>query len=376
MTFMHLQTVYLSIFSIIFLLIILFKAYNRNEKGLLSYDLFIAILLAAIGLIIIDLLSWAFNGKPGLYNYILNHIFNISIYIVDTFVAALWLMYCHFQIYRDEGNIKRIKIFSVIVIFINAAVTVGSLKTGWFFTIDENNIYQRGTHYWYHVIFGYSFIAYAWAITILNRRKIERDTLTALLFYPLPQIAGGLLQSVYYGLSLSASSMALSILIVYFNIQDRALNYDYLTGAYNRRQMDFYLQQKIKDRKNKAFSAIFIDINDFKLINDNFGHYAGDRALQDIVNILRSSIRDNDFIARYGGDEFLIILDVNQREALQKVIDRINANVDEFNRRGSRKYEISLSMGWDIFNLDEGKTYQDFLKHIDALMYVNKKAAN
>ena len=102
----------------------------------------------------------------------------------------------------------------------------------------------------------------------------------------------------------------LSLLIVYLSMQEYGLNTDYLTGAYNRRQLDNYIRTKIKlSRPESIIGVICVDLNEFKLINDNYGHEAGDKALKTSVAVLRKSLRPNDFIARTGGDEFVILLD-------------------------------------------------------------------
>ena len=104
------------------------------------------------------------------------------------------------------------------------------------------------------------------------------------------------------------------------------------------------------------------------------GHDAGDEALKEAIGIIRKSLRQNDFIARYGGDEFVIIMDIHSREMLERAIGRITTNVDNFNREGLKPYKISFSMGYDIYDTRSQMTSDDFFNHIDLLMYENKKS--
>ncbi|MPN40503.1 Response regulator PleD [bioreactor metagenome] len=167
--------------------------------------------------------------------------------------------------------------------------------------------------------------------------------------------------------------MTLSLLIVYFYIQDVGLNTDYLTGVFNRRLLDYYLQEKIKSStKQKTFSAILIDLDDFKQINDTYGHDAGDKTLQEFVKLLRSGLRSTDFIARFGGDEFYVILDISDKITLEEVVQRIrDAAGGARLSQGIRP--IDFSMGYDIYDSASGMTAEDFKQHIDQLMYDEKK---
>lgn len=121
-----------------------------------------------------------------------------------------------------------------------------------------------------------------------------------------------------------------------------------------------------------SFSAILIDIDNFKKINDVYGHDVGDEALQITAELIRNSLRSNDFIARFGGDEFYMILATSNMTKLKAIIDRISDSVNEFNMRSSKPYKISFSMGYDVYDYKSALNYEDFLKHINLLMYDDK----
>ena len=113
---------------------------------------------------------------------------------------------------------------------------------------------------------------------------------------------------------------------------------DGLTGLYNHRH--FY--QRLSEYSH-PFSLILIDVDDFKKYNDDFGHKAGDKVLQDIANIITDTVRGNDIAARYGGEEFVIILpDIHINEA-KDIAENIRKNVSEHNF-GHRKMTISVGV--------------------------------
>jgi diguanylate cyclase (GGDEF)-like protein len=369
-----LQTYDLSIFSLIILVFILFNAYKRTDKAFIANKIFITFVSYNIIFIIVDIFSWLFNGAQGQIFYILNTGFNLLLFIIEIFAGYLWVAYVDFQIFQNENRIRKMQIPLLIIFLINAVLSIASVFTGWFFTIDKFNIYHRGQLVFIHAILFYLFIIYSIILIILNRKLISKKYYYVLLFFPLPQIVGSILQIIFYGHSLNINGLALSLLLIYLYIQNRALSTDYLTGAYNRRQLDCYLKQKIRNSNpKKSFSAILIDIDYFKQINDNYGHNVGDEALQNTVNIITNCSDDEALIARYGGDEFYIILDIDDKKLLEVQAHKIKNCFAIFNKNMNKPYHLSVCIGYDVYDYKLKQNIDDFLKHIDLLMYEKKK---
>jgi diguanylate cyclase (GGDEF)-like protein len=141
----------------------------------------------------------------------------------------------------------------------------------------------------------------------------------------------------------------------------------------NRLHFQVYIKEKIHNSsEKKTFGAVLIDIDNFKKINDNFGHGTGDEALKDAVQILKSSLRRDDFIARFGGDEFLVVIDVQTLKMLEDTIARIKDKIEIFNAQGTRPYKLGFSLGYDIYNVQTKMNSDDFIDHLDRLMYEDK----
>lgn len=146
---------------------------------------------------------------------------------------------------------------------------------------------------------------------------------------------------------------------------------DALTGIYNRFHFDQIIIEKLAaaERHHKLMALMFIDLDNFKLINDTFGHHIGDLLLKEVASRLKSTLRIEDTVARIGGDEFSIILtDLESVESTsiiaQKVLDTLNV---DFYLEG-HNIRIGASIGIACFPYPE-TTKENFLKHADVAMY-------
>ncbi len=143
---------------------------------------------------------------------------------------------------------------------------------------------------------------------------------------------------------------------------------DYLTGAYNRRFFFEEIQKEINrsQRYKHPFTLAYIDLDDFKVINDRYGHRIGDRLLVMIVHRARSILRKSDLLARLGGDEFILLLPETGRTAAQNAVEKIQiALIDEMRRSG---WDVTLSIG--VLTCSNVQISSDeLIKKADSLMY-------
>lgn len=150
---------------------------------------------------------------------------------------------------------------------------------------------------------------------------------------------------------------------------------DELTGLYNRRYfMEKLSQQKALAERNDAdFVLCYCDLDHFKQINDNFGHHTGDVVLQEFSEILKSSIREVDYAARIGGEEFVCLLVNTDIENAIKVAERIRESIENFNFNDiAPTLNATVSIG--IANFRQFNTIQETLMSADNRMYLAKKS--
>jgi diguanylate cyclase (GGDEF)-like protein len=341
---------------------------------MLEQKLFLALLGFNALLLVLDTLLWLLDGQAGRIFREANLTLTTFYYILNPVPCLLWSLYAFYLVSRNEEKTKRLLVPLLVPLFLHSIVSLLSYTQGYTFFFDENNIYHRGNFYFLTVLICYSYLVFTFFHALLNRKKIERKGFVSILLFAFPPFIGGIVQSLFFGISLVWVCMTVSVLLVFLNTQNSQLYTDYLTGLFNRRQMDNYLREKTKNvEKNKNLAGIMIDINFFKEINDLYGHDVGDQTLKYTGEILRKSLRKEDFISRYGGDEFVAFIEVGNRADLQNAVSRIKENVDNFNQQRVLPYNIDLSIGCDIFDYNSGMTIQQFINYIDILMYKEKK---
>jgi len=147
---------------------------------------------------------------------------------------------------------------------------------------------------------------------------------------------------------------------------------DHLTGLFNRRYMEETLERELlrASRKQLYLGVIMLDVDNFKGINDTFGHAAGDIILQELGNFLLEHIRGEDITSRYGGDEFIIVLPDAPREVtrVRAELIRQNAHLIHFPFEKQIPGPVTLSIGVAAFP-EDGSTSAEILKAADIALY-------
>lgn len=122
---------------------------------------------------------------------------------------------------------------------------------------------------------------------------------------------------------------------------------------------------------DKKIGGIMVDVDDFKSINDRHGHATGDMALRTVSNILKKVFDKDEVIARYGGDEFIVLLNIKKEKELQQQVKNLKKQFDLFNEKKKEAFELEVSVGYDIYTFQDNQE-ESFLYRLDQLMYANK----
>ena len=151
---------------------------------------------------------------------------------------------------------------------------------------------------------------------------------------------------------------------------------DPLSGAFNRRHFHMRLEEELQRSRRHALSLGFlmIDIDDFKGVNDSFGHLAGDAVIRDVAEILRRSVRVFDVCARFGGEEFAIIMPGSVVESAAMVAERIRERIESYRptEYGLEKISLTVSIGLAVSS--PGMSAHDLIDSADRALYLAKRA--
>ena len=253
----------------------------------------------------------------------------------------------------------------MILIFINCFTDI-------LFSINSNNQYQREDGFWLIVILNMTYILASVVVIILaiTRNRGFRSEGKHILLGMLLVALGIVLQLYFWEDSFILLTFLLFMLIVFLRFQNLEMLVDPLTGLGNRRRMQLYIDKLSRKRKGE-FSAIVFDIDDFKDINDLYGHIYGDRVLIVISKILEKSAGNKKITCiRYGGDEFIVI---TPKEEVNEFIAKFKKLLSEFNDHKEFPSKIDVSIGVSEFTVNSEINMEYIINTADKLMYEKKK---
>lgn len=127
-------------------------------------------------------------------------------------------------------------------------------------------------------------------------------------------------------------------------------------------------------RKNLPATLLLFDLDEFKMVNDSYGHAEGDKCLVAFAEQMRSSFRDSDVFARIGGDEFVALLTDTDQQNIATTLERFKQGVDTYNQQAQRGYNLKYSVGHVTFDAVKYASIEELMSAADALMYEQKKA--
>lgn len=171
----------------------------------------------------------------------------------------------------------------------------------------------------------------------------------------------------------SNDSQALEAKLMEFNKKlISQANTDALTGLYNRRKGREYMEELLNTPSDKGFSVCICDIDFFKKVNDNYGHDIGDAVLKALADCFKTEISDNTFIARWGGEEFLIVFANTNGDEACAHLQNIQKKVREI-RIPANGTELSITMTFGLAEYDYNGDIDFILKEADSKLYIGKE---
>ncbi len=339
--------------------------WKRNDR---ENTLFIFMLVLMVINCISEPLAFSITAKPGYAVRTLLFVTDTWTYAANLMASATWVI---FLAYHLTGRINKLH-----VAFINTIVAAGllllfiNLFIPVVFRIDAFNNYSRMPTYFGYLVADFVMMLDSLVTYIYIRLKGRRLRFFFFWVYILPIIPGVIIQTKHYGLSLMCPCMVISLAGLMSTLQNELIFKDKLTGIYNRYYLD-QLGEEVHNDRTAEYTFVMIDINDFKSINDRFGHLTGDQAIIDTADILTKAVGSAGSAIRYAGDEFVVVLSTHNQIDTDIFIANIRKGFEEFNALDHRPYKLNVSMGHSIANLRE-TSMDEIMNHIDRLMYEDK----
>jgi diguanylate cyclase (GGDEF)-like protein len=359
-------------FGASFLFILIFADYrSKYNTDTFQRTLFTRVLVFSFIAIIMDGAFMFLAGREGplvrsaLYAVLSGYYF---FQVAAFYSVALFFDYIAF---KDMPRIRKIGRAVQAIYLAHAFILAANLSGGFYFFIPEGNQLVRGEAYAIRLIISYLPVLFIILDLFLSSSFLEKSQVYLCLFFITLTGTGSALDIILdKGTVLVWPCFSTALLYVYFFIIRGDSKTDGLTGIGNRYSFNEFIDKLVKSNVKNSYTIAMIDVDHFKRINDTLGHAEGDNALRDLASIIKSNIRQSDFAARYGGDEF--VLAARAESDIQRLLDRIRDALRAQNDRNIRPYKIEISYGYDMFIPQSGQSITDFLKRIDSLMYKHK----
>lgn len=370
----------IDIFGMIILLLMLlnFGAKSSRKREFDDF-IFTGMLAFNLALLFSDMFTWILVGLPGEGARSLHILSNTVYYLLQPCMCLLWVLYCEYKLHENTLIIrKRLAVYLIPFLVSAAMVSLNSFQPI-LFSVDANNIYIRGPMFYAFMAVCLGSFVYTTVLTLHsilrrpNRHPQHADPRVFLLVYPLFPLIAVALQAMFFGIAVIWTSSVVSLLIIYFNLQNDQITTDPLTGLNNRRRFEHVMQSRMSNRQaGGILFLLMIDIDKFKDINDRFGHATGDDAIRETATLLMHSVRRSDFIARIGGDEFVVVGERNSRDEVGETVEAIQ-RAQSMPVDSAQPYTISLSIGYSMLHDSMPKTMDEMLAEADQRMYSEKQ---
>jgi diguanylate cyclase (GGDEF)-like protein len=367
----------IDIFAILILAVVLFNNVKNGGLSQIRQRLFRAIIVCDILILAFDIAITALLGAQGMFVHILLGILQCYFFALCSLICLLWALFCCAQ--RRRASRAALLLMAIPFLTLVVCLLV-SFANGMIFSITDDNLYMRGPFFHITTACTYSYVVYALIEVIKHRKSFMSNEFYPYLLTPLFPMVTGIIQAAF-GLDVLIvwPSAAIAVLVIELYSMEEKMNLDHMTGLYNRKYLDGYIEEVLQmgrlnygAKSKRKFAALMLDIDSFKVINDTYGHLEGDNAIKIAAGILSRSVRKGDFVSRYGGDEFLIILNQCSANTPGRVIGRIRENAERYNAEHDLPYALEFSVGYKVFSSVSGLTGKDILASIDELMYKNK----
>lgn len=294
-------------------------------------------------------------------------------------ISYLWLRHVILELNEKLYSSKTATRLARLPLAIFTLVAAANPFTHFLFLIDTSNLYVRNDGVIMHWVISYGYMIVATILVLVKivqeKNKLRRRAIIPLMYFFIAPFIAAIIQMLFYGITSTQVGITISLVMICLSYQRSQIVTDLLTGLNNRNGLYKFLNDYVSKHSETALTLIMIDINNFKQVNDRFGHGEGDNALRNTAVALKEACRDipgRPFLCRYGGDEFVVALIGGDGARIETLKNAIRQKAQEHSVHNEEGYELSVSLGSATElcgNLDEAEL---LLVTADEAMYKEK----
>lgn len=361
-----------NIVAIIVSIIFLKNILSSLDKSEIKNKIFVAIFTLNTIELIVETLTCIINKQPYTWLIPITTLLHIALFMLAPIITYHWYIFAKLWINKNIYYKHQNNILFLSPIIVNSFLVLFSPFFKLIFYINKYNVYTRGILFFIPFVISYFYLMCGFFIICKNRKKLYRIEFLPLIMFGIFPTLATLVQLLFYGPLLMWSSISFSLIILYLYMQQQMIHIDYLTGAWTREKLYSFLNNKSNQKKCKSFAVVLIDLDDFKKINDTYGHSEGDKALINLVSITKNIIGIDASITRYGGDEFILLLNICSPKEVETIISKINSSLIEYSNHLNLPYTINFSYGYEFYSLETEINITECINQADKLMYKHK----
>ena len=368
-------------FSLAILFVFFLNHHKKNQHSRSQkYQFFQHMVLTNIILLVLDSITFLVLEAPQPGMRTINVLVTMAYFMVTPLMSFFFIRFVDEVICLPaDMTPKRTRLY-LIPVALHVILAVATPFTGWFFRIDALNAYHRGSLLPLSFFLSYLLMVLAFikAFRYYARSRKENKGFAKhareyswLIKFTLIPLVGGVVQAFFYNVTYVWNFTVIALLVLYINYQNEEITTDSLTGLYNRRQAFAFFERFVRERGKESIALIMMDINNFKSINDRYGHSMGDEAIITVARCLEAEFGWDDFICRFGGDEYVVITKHGAPAHLKAALQRVNDSLEARHREKQYPFELSLSAGYALYS-KKNDTMDALFQKADAMMFEQK----
>ncbi len=358
----------INVFAMMILIVLYIIIKKKSKVKSFGKRLLKIVMIATAIAIIVEPLTWIFDGMQFFGAFFLEYSTNFVLFLIGPVLGGLMLSYVDYHIFKDPKRIYKKGFYQYLSIFTFFLLIFNLFYPIYFEIHPVRNSFSSGDFKELHYLVLASLYIYMIFFVIKNKNKLQLYVLTIFLVFFMLPIIGMIVQLFDSKLHFSWTSIVLGILVTYIFLESTSTEEDFLTKLYNRQSYDLYLQHLLESET--PFGIILIDLNDFKIINDTYGHHQGDQMLIAFAKTLKKVFPKKALVSRLGGDEFIVVIEskeTNVDHYIAKINHILEKNEDELIRK------MTFSYGYQPYT--ERMTVDELYTTVDKKMYQYKKSA-